>query len=31
MPPNHVRDDGMLLVFDGDPPPPDDEPVFWTE
>jgi hypothetical protein len=26
------RDDGMLLVFDGDPPAPeDDEPIFWSE
>ena len=30
-PPTQLREDGMLLVFDGDPPPPDDEPVFWTE
>jgi hypothetical protein len=25
------RADGLLLFYDGDPPPPDDEPVFWTD
>ena len=30
-PPTQLREDGMLLVFDGDPPPPDDEPVFWSD
>ena len=25
------RDDGLLLVFDADPPPPDNEPVFWSD
>ncbi len=30
-PPTRQRDDGLLLVFDTDPAPPDDEPVFWRE
>jgi hypothetical protein len=30
-PPTQPREDGLLLVYDADPPPPDDEPVFWTE
>lgn len=30
-PPTQQREDGLLLVFDGDPPPPDAEPVFWTD
>jgi len=31
-PKTKLRDDGMLLVFDGDPPAPsDDEPIFWSE
>jgi hypothetical protein len=25
------QEDGLSLVFDGDPPPPDDLPIFWTD
>jgi hypothetical protein len=31
MPATQKCADGLLLVFDGDPPPPDDEPIFWTD
>ncbi len=30
-PPTQLREDGLLLVFDADPPPPDDLPIFWTD
>jgi hypothetical protein len=29
--PTQKRGDGLLLVFDADPPPPDDVPVFWQD
>jgi hypothetical protein len=30
-PPAQSQEDGLLLVFDGDQPPSDDLPVFWTD
>ena len=30
-PPTQLREDGLFLVFDADPPPPDDVPIFWTD
>jgi hypothetical protein len=30
-PPAQPHADGLLLVFDADPAPPDDLPVFWTD
>jgi hypothetical protein len=29
-PRTELREDGLLLIYD-EPPPPHDEPVFWTD
>jgi hypothetical protein len=30
-PPSQQREDGLLLVFNAAPQPPDDLPIFWTD